>query len=37
MHYFSNLLWWRTLYVNITSMTNINCFEYSIKTPDDGR
>ena len=22
---------------NITSMTNINCCEYSIKTPDDGQ
>jgi len=23
--------------VNITSMTNTNCCEYSIKTPDDGQ
>jgi len=23
--------------VNITSMTNTNCCEYSIKTPDDGK
>ena len=23
--------------VNITSMTNNNCCEYSIKTPDDGQ
>ena len=25
------------LAVNITSMTNTNCCEYSIKTPDDGQ
>jgi hypothetical protein len=25
------------LTVNINSMTNINCFEYSIETPDDGQ
>jgi hypothetical protein len=26
-----------SLAVNITSMINTNCCEYSIKTPDDGR
>jgi hypothetical protein len=26
-----------SLTVNITSMTNANCCEYSIKTPDDGQ
>jgi len=25
------------LAVNITTMTNTNCCEYSIKTPDDGQ
>jgi hypothetical protein len=26
-----------SLAVNVTSMTNTSCCEYSIKTPDDGR
>jgi hypothetical protein len=26
-----------SLAVNITSMTNTNCCEYNIKTPDDGQ
>jgi hypothetical protein len=30
MHYFGQT-------VNVTSMTNTNCCEYSIKTPDDGQ
>ena len=29
--------WPRQQTVNITSMTNTNCCEYSVKTPDDGQ
>jgi len=35
--YVDSLLAWSGWTVNITSMTNTICCEYSIKTPDDGQ